>query len=93
MALNLDVPFQFLCGTPECRGEVRPDDPERWAPEWDARIAAAFPMLDQISQPLWDLVGAKDDVRRALTGLARIPSVLTHYLRPEVSCVRYRDDR
>jgi len=39
--LNPEEPFECLCGSKNCRGRVLPDDPVRYAPEWDARIARA----------------------------------------------------
>ena len=50
--LNLEIPFPCLCAAPDCRGEILPDDPARHAVEWDRRIAAAFPAIDRVSQPL-----------------------------------------
>jgi len=78
--LNLEEPFPCLCGAPSCRGQVLPDDPVRHAREWDRVIAAAFPAIDRVDQPLWDLVSEKAAVQRVLTGELQLPSILTHYL-------------
>jgi hypothetical protein len=77
--LNLEEPFPCLCGAPHCRGQVLPDDPLRHGAEWDRLIAAAFPEIDRVDQPLWDLVREKIAVKQVLAGEKRLPSVLTHY--------------
>jgi len=77
--LNLEEPFPCLCGAPNCRGQVLPDDPVRHAQEWDRLIAAAFPAIDRVGQPLWELVREKAAVHGVLTGALELPSVLTHY--------------
>jgi hypothetical protein len=78
--LNLEEPFPCLCGEPNCRGHVLPDDPVRHAGKWDRLIAAAFPAIDRVDQPLWDLVSEKEAVQRVLSGELPLPSILTHYL-------------
>lgn len=77
--LNPEEPFECLCGSENCRGRVLPDDPVRYAPEWDARIARAFPAIARVEQPLWDLVSEKAAVEQVLAGNAKLPSCLTHY--------------
>ena len=79
--LNLEEPFNCLCGSPSCRGQIQPDDPLRQAPEWDALLAQAFPAISRVDQPLWELVWEQDAVRRVLAGTAELPSSLTHYRR------------
>jgi hypothetical protein len=77
--LNPEEPFECLCDAPRCRGQVLPDDPLRHGTEWDALIAAAFPAIQRVDQPLWDLVQEKEEVRQVLAGERKLPSVLTHY--------------
>ncbi len=77
-ALNLEEPFECLCGAPHCRGQVLPDDPLRHAPEWDALLKDAFPQIPRVAQPLWELVREKPSVELVLAGKMKIPSVLTH---------------
>jgi hypothetical protein len=77
--LNLEEPFRCLCGQSTCRGEIRPDDPDRHATEWDTLIARAFPAIASVEQPLWDLVQEKGAVRQVLAGEIKLPSSLTHY--------------
>ncbi|HXE64681.1 MAG TPA: SET domain-containing protein-lysine N-methyltransferase [Bryobacteraceae bacterium] len=77
--LNLEEPFECLCGSKHCRGRVLPDDPMRHAPEWDALLARAFPALAKVEQPLWHLVTEKAAVEQVLAGNAAVPSCLTHY--------------
>jgi hypothetical protein len=77
--LNLEEPFPCLCDAPNCRGRVMPDDPVRHAGEWDKLIAAAFPSIGRVDQPLWDLVAEKAEVERVLRGELELPSILKHY--------------
>jgi uncharacterized protein len=77
--LNLEDPFPCACAAEHCRGQVLPDDPLRHAVEWDRRIVAAFPAIDRVDQPLWDLVREKTAVEQVLAGEMRLPSVLTQY--------------
>lgn len=77
--LNPEEPFECLCGSPNCRGQVMPDDPLRHATEWDRLIAAAFPSIDRVRQPLWDLVREKAAIRQVLAGELALPSVAMHY--------------
>jgi hypothetical protein len=77
--LNLEEPFPCLCGAPNCRGSVHPDDPVRHAAEWDALTAAAFPLIHEVEQPLWELVSEKEAVAKVLRGECELPSVMTHY--------------
>lgn len=79
-ALNLEEPFACLCSAPECRGEIRPDDPERCSERWDRSVAAAFSDLNRVVQPLWELVREKEEVRRVLAGERQLPSASHHYL-------------
>lgn len=77
--LNLEEPFLCLCGAPNCRGQILPDDPERHATEWDRLIGEAFMAIDRVNQPLWDLVREKREIRQVLAGEIPLPSVLGHY--------------
>jgi hypothetical protein len=77
--LNLEEPFDCLCGSPDCRGRIMPDDPVRHSETWDALLARAFPAVARVDQPLWELVREQADVRRVVAGDARLPSSLTHY--------------
>jgi uncharacterized protein len=78
--LNLEEPFECLCGAPDCRGRILPDDPLRHAPRWDVLIARAFPFIARVDQPLWDLVSEQAAVEQVLAGELQLPSSLTHYM-------------
>lgn len=78
--LNPEEPFECLCGAPNCRGTVRPDDPLRYAAEWDALTGSAFSLIGTVEQPLWELLTEKDVVAKVLRGEVKLPSVLAHYL-------------
>jgi hypothetical protein len=76
--LNPEEPFVCLCGFPDCREQVLPDDPERCGAEWDRLIAGAFPAIEKVDQPLWELVREKIAIRRVLSGEMAL-SILKHY--------------
>lgn len=77
--LNLEESFPCLCGAPNCRGSVEPDDPERLAGAWDALTSAAFPLIPLVEQPLWELVSDREEIGKVLSGAHALPSVLQHY--------------
>ncbi len=83
-ALNLERPFACQCGSACCRGIIRPDDFETFAPHWDTLIQGAFRSIAEVPQPLWDLVTEKKVVEAALADRQSIPSILDHRFRPEV---------
>lgn len=78
--LNPEEPFTCLCNATNCRGTVKPCDPLHHAAAWDERIAAAFPSIPHVAQPLWDLVREKEAVSNVLRAGMQLPSVLTHYV-------------
>ena len=61
---NLEAPMRCSCGEPGCRGEIEPDDFERYAEDWDAQVAAVLPRVAEVEQALWSLVD--DGTRTAL---------------------------
>ena len=77
-----------VCGAPNCRGQVLPDDPERCGTEWDRLIAEAFGAIDQVEQPLWELVQEKEEIRQVLAGELPLPSVLSRMDEDERECER-----
>jgi hypothetical protein len=86
--LNLEESFPCLCGAPSCRRSVEPDDPVRLGPAWDALIAAAFPLIEEVHQPLWELVSEKEAIAKVLRGECELPSVLKHYRAQPLSAWR-----
>lgn len=76
--LNLDEPFECLCGAPECRGTIQAQDFETRAEDWDRRIAQAFTRILDVDQPLWPLVGNPAEVQGAAAFGAPPPSILLH---------------
>lgn len=78
-SLNLDGPFTCHCGLPTCRKEILPDDLLKHGDRWDASIAAAFPLLPRVEQPLWDLVPEKDEIAQVLAGKTPIASCRANY--------------
>ncbi|MBV8847362.1 MAG: SET domain-containing protein-lysine N-methyltransferase [Bryobacterales bacterium] len=77
--LNLEEEFECQCDARECRGMIRPDDMLSLAPYWDAAVAAAFPLLRRVDQPLWELVTDKETVLAASKGEIPVPSCRVHY--------------
>ena len=81
--LNVEEDFPCSCGSPVCRGKVRPDDVLRQADAWDARIADALPLVLGLPQPLWSLVTEHDELEMIVAGLAKPRSSrLQHYPTP-----------
>ncbi len=90
-ALNLERPFDCLCGKAGCRGRVRPDDFDRYARIWDSGIRSAFTRLCPIdSQPLWRWLRDVGMVQRAAEDPSCIPSIGLNQYRPVVRRERRR---
>jgi hypothetical protein len=87
-SLNVDVPFDCLCGSPRCRRQIRPDDLLIHGEQWDALIGEAFARLESCAQPLWALLHNPEEVRRAARGEIAIPSCRDNHFgaRPLVRC-------
>ncbi len=66
---NCPVFGPLRCGEPDCRGEVRPDDFDRLAHGWDARIREALQRYQDVDQPLSAYLS--DPCRAALAGYLR----------------------
>jgi hypothetical protein len=77
--LNLEQEFECHCKTTNCRGVIRPDDMLYLADSWDAAVSSAFPLLEQVAQPLWQIVNDKETVFSALRGDMTLPSCRIHY--------------
>lgn len=81
--LNVDDDFPCSCGSPVCRGSVRPDDALRQSDAWDALIAEALPLIRSLPQPLWPLVAEHDELDLIAAGLVKPRSSrLQHYATP-----------
>jgi hypothetical protein len=76
--LGLEEEFHCSCGAQGCVGVVRPEDAERETDKWDASVAAVFPLLHSVEQPLWDLVREKEAVEDVLAGRRELPSWRVH---------------
>jgi hypothetical protein len=77
--LNLEDDFECKCGLPDCRRVIHPDDPLRYADLWDAIVGEVFPMIDNVAQPLWQLIKAKREVELALAGVVPLASCRLNY--------------
>lgn len=69
---NLEKEMTLYCGQSGCRKVIRPDDPEVYYQEWDAKIKRAIPRLFAVEQPLMSFVD--EQTQAALAELARQPS-------------------
>jgi hypothetical protein len=85
-SLNIESEFPCACGSGQCRGTIRPDDFVERADEWDALVAGAFPLLDCVHQPLWDLVREQAAIRNVSAGEARLPSCRVHFPGVQSGC-------
>ena len=56
---NLEEEMTLVCGYPDCRGCIRPEDFDHYYREWDAKIQRAFPKLFTVDQPLMAFVDAE----------------------------------
>ena len=54
--LNVQEPYDLCCNCLNCRGALRLDDIDRFAPQWDAQVLGALQCVTECPQPLWDLV-------------------------------------
>ena len=79
-SLNLDVAFACACGSPQCRGVIKPEDFWHYSDNWDELIAAAFPLVGTVEQPLWELVREQAPIGRILAGESPVPSCRVHAL-------------
>ncbi|MFN7925612.1 MAG: SET domain-containing protein [Bryobacteraceae bacterium] len=78
--LNLEEEFECLCGYPECRQRIGPDDFAANGERWDRQVADGFGYIQRVRQPLWDLVREKEQIERVVSGQAKLPSCRVHDL-------------
>ena len=71
--LNIIEPFEALPEGGE-RKMVYPDDLLRYADRWDKKLRAAFPLIDNVSQPLYRYI--ESDIRNQLTDIRNEPREL-----------------
>lgn len=84
--LNLESEFECACGHGQCRGTVGPADFAHYSDHWDELVAAAFPLIGAMEQPLWDLVREQISIRAILAGESPIPSCRVHSLGVSNGC-------
>jgi hypothetical protein len=77
--LNCENPFKCSCGSPKCRGTVRPDDVLRLSDRWDSDLRDVFPFIRTVVQPLWAVLRNKDTVDSVIEGRERMASSRLHY--------------
>jgi hypothetical protein len=79
-SLNLEYDFPCSCGTPQCRGVIRPDDLLTYADAWDREMAEPFRLIARVVQPLWPFSEEQTAITAALEGNAPVPSVKESYV-------------
>ena len=72
--LNLKETLECSCGAANCRGTIRADDTLRLWREWDQRLAAVFPRVAAVAQPLMPFVGDPAALIALIEGRAPLPS-------------------
>lgn len=77
--LNVETPFKCSCGSPACRGIVRPDDVLRLSDLWDVELREVFPLIRAVAQPLWPILRNKDSVEAVIEGRTKMSSSRVHY--------------
>jgi hypothetical protein len=77
--LNLAEPFTCLCGAPQCRRQLLPDDPARYAADWNDLARKAFFLIPTVSQPLWDVVEEREVIEAALADPNRLRPIHHHF--------------
>ncbi|MDX1461851.1 MAG: SET domain-containing protein [Marinirhabdus sp.] len=78
--LNVDTPFQAADeGTK--RKVVYPDDLPNYHKKWDKTIAAVFPKINELPQPLAPLLSeaTKQTIAEVNSGKTKMASILTNY--------------
>ena len=78
--LNIDTPFRGIDeGTR--RKKVYPDDLKNYYQVWDKKIAAVFPKLNEVEQPLRSLLSKamEKEIEAVLQGKKQLASILENY--------------
>jgi hypothetical protein len=79
--LNVTAPFDCLPEKGSARKSVMPDDLLNFHPEWDAKLQAAFPLLNEVDQPLMHLLprNIQDTAKAISNGKVKLDSILLCY--------------
>ncbi len=76
--LNINDPFECLCGAPGCRGVIRGSDFDTMAAYWDARVSETLEKTLSVSQPLWSLLPNPLEVQHTAATGGPPPSIRFH---------------
>ena len=79
-SLNLEYGFACRCGSPRCRGQIRPGDLLTFAGEWDRLVAEPFSLIRSVPQPLWPFLEERDAVEDALSHRTPVASVRRNFV-------------
>lgn len=77
--LNLTEPFTCLCGAPQCRRQLLPDDPARHAATWNDLAREAFFLIPTVHQPLWEVLEERAAIEGALADPNRLRPIQDHF--------------
>lgn len=82
--LNVDTPFRALEEETE-RKTVYPDDLKKYHHVWDKKIAAVFPKINSLEQPLAVLLSSsnKEIIENVIAGKEKLESILKIYFKRE----------
>ena len=83
--LNHEGAFECLCGSKECRKQIKWEDMYHHADRWDAKFRAAFPLVKSVDQPLLGFVRSRIELEQALRGQIPVPSVRQNHHPPKQS--------
>jgi len=81
--LNIEEPFEVLPEPGTNRNIVYPDDLVRYYTVWDEKLLSAFPHLEQVEQPLFELLSpaVQEKARLIAAGQMKMDSILNCYYR------------
>ena len=76
---------ECLCGSANCRRKICQDDIHTYGDGWNRRIAAVFPLIPQVEQPLWDAIAParREEIEAILAGERPLPSCKALKCAPE----------
>lgn len=79
--LNLEEPFEVLPEPGSNRTIIYPDDLIRLYPVWDEKLLAAFPELEKVDQPLFEILDetTREKARLIASGKMKMDSIINCY--------------
>jgi hypothetical protein len=84
---NLPWTLECACGSPRCRGGIRPDDLDTYAERWDDQLRPAIIDARQRLQPLLLFLDPGSDLSEILAGGRPAPSIRALAFRGAKRCL------